>query len=110
MFGFTANGIDADGKVTVVMATLAGVSTIAHAFWRAGKLPAAWMTVLFGLGIFRVGTYDLVRVMKGIRDSGPLGSAISLGIGLFLTAISGVALTAIADWSLTAIARDATRR
>lgn len=97
-FGLTANGIDGDGDGTVIVAAaaVAGIATIVHACWRAGKLPAAWVIALAGLVILGVGVYDLVRVAKSIRDSGPFGDAISIGIGLYLTIAAGAALTAIA--------------
>lgn len=88
----TVNGVEGDGKITLILAVVALITT----GWRWRKPDAAdraagALNFLIGVGIFFAGMYDFVQ----IDDAGE-GVSVSAGNGLYLTVAAGLILMAAA--------------
>ena len=103
--GVGVAGIEGDGVITLVLGVMAAAAIAAGAFWkRWAAIPAA----VIGVAVAGIGVYDWVQIeTEETFNVVGLRGVVSVGVGLYLTAIAGVVLALAGAWAFVAAKKSA---
>jgi hypothetical protein len=107
---FTVDGTSGDGKVTLVLALLAGVFLLAWHIGESRSISWLGLCMLTTMGMAAVYWYDLINVSSRVGHANSSTSLIPIhaevGSGLYLGVIASTAAVLLI-WALTVSARNA---